>query len=127
MKQRRKKKMKKKKKTEHENNTESKEKESEENELKNKDELDSAKLAEDLQKFDEENPKQEVPPDIEYDIDNDYDIDQNEKDTEINNALLLANNAILEKDKNRVNSMQSIANNNGQANNPQVNEIPQGK
>ena len=114
-------------KTEHENNAESKEKESEENELKNKDELDSAKLAEDLQKFDEENPKQEVPPDIEYDIDNDYDIDQNEKDTEINNALLLANNAILEKDKNRVNSMQSIANNNGQANNPQVNEIPQGK
>ena len=49
--------------------------------------MDSMKLAEELQKFDEEHQKMEVPPDVEYDIDNDYDIDQTEKDTLINVAL----------------------------------------
>ena len=43
-------------------------------------------------KFDEEHVKQEVPPDVEYDIDNDYDIDQNEKDTIVNAALEVAKN-----------------------------------
>ena len=57
-----------------------------------KDEADSIKLAEQLMKFDEEHVKQEVPDDIEYDIDNDYDIDQNEKDTLINAALQAASN-----------------------------------
>ena len=120
--------MKKEKKTEEKKeseNAESKEKEEEENTEGNKDELDSAKLAEDLKIFDEENPKQDVPPDIEYDIDNDYDIDKSEKDSEINNALLLFNNSNIEKDKNRVNSMQSLANNNGQAPNPQISDNPQ--
>ena len=109
-------------------NGENKEKEGEENTEGNKDEIDSAKLAEDLQKFDEENPKQEVPPDIEYDIDNDYDIDQSEKDNEIKNAILLFNNA--NSEKNRVNSTQSLANNNGnnvQTTNPQMSDNPQTK
>ena len=44
-----------------------------------------------MQKFDEEHPKQEVPPDVEYDIDNDYDIDQAERDLVVNNALQAAN------------------------------------
>ena len=82
-------------------------KETEQKPEENKDEIDSAKLAEDLKKFDEEHPKTEVPPDVEYDIDNDYDIDQNEKDTEINNALQAANNAAVEKDKNKVNTGQN--------------------
>ena len=56
------------------------------------DESDSIKLAEQLMKFDEEHVKQEVPPDVEYDIDNDYDIDQSEKDTIINVALEAAKN-----------------------------------
>ena len=82
-------------------------KETEQKPEENKDEIDSAKLAEDLKKFDEEHPKTEVPPDVEYDIDNDYDIDQSEKDTEINNALQAANNAAVEKDKNKVNMGQN--------------------
>ena len=82
-------------------------KETEQKPEENKDEIDSAKLAEDLKKFDEEHPKTEVPPDVEYDIDNDYDIDQSEKDTEINNALQAANNAAVEKDKNKVNTGQN--------------------
>ena len=57
-----------------------------------KDEADSIKLAEQLMKFDEEHAKQEVPPDVEYDIDNDYDIEQNEKVTIINAALEAAKN-----------------------------------
>ena len=62
--------------------------------------MDSAKLAEDLKKFDEEHPKQEVPPDLEYGIDNDYDIEQAERDLVINNALQAANNsATQDKDK----------------------------
>ena len=82
-------------------------KETEQKPEENKDEIDSAKLAEDLKKFDEEHPKTEVPPDVEYDINNDYDIDQSEKDTEINNALQAANNAAVEKDKNKVNTGQN--------------------
>jgi hypothetical protein len=82
-------------------------KETEQKPEENKDEIDSAKLAEDLKKFDEEHPKTEVPQDVEYDIDNDYDIDQSEKDTEINNALQAANNAAVEKDKNKVNTGQN--------------------
>ena len=82
-------------------------KETEQKPEENKDEIDSAKLAEDLKKFDEEHPKTEVPRDVEYDIDNDYDIDQSEKDTEINNALQAANNAAVEKDKNKVNTGQN--------------------
>ena len=78
---------------------ENKEGEQKENEENNQDEIDSAKLAEDLQKFDEEHPKQEVPPDVEYDIDNDYDIDQAERDLVINNALQAANNAANSQDK----------------------------
>ena len=57
-----------------------------------KNESDSIKLAEQLMKFDQEHVKQVVPDDIEYDIDNDYDIDQNEKDTIINAALQAASN-----------------------------------
>ena len=99
-----------------EENTENKE--GEQNEELNKDEIDSAKLAEDLRKYDEEHPKQEVPPDVEYDIDNDYDIDQTEKDTEINNALQAALNAAAdkekEKDKNKANLGQNATNNNTQ-------------
>jgi len=104
-----------------ENNQEENKENEEQNEQENQDELDSAKLAEDLEKFDEEHPKQEIPPDVEYDIDNDYDIEQSEKDTEISNALQAANNAVAviadkekekDKDKNKVNLGQSIANNN---------------
>ena len=90
-------------------------KETEQKPEEDKDELDSAKLAEDLQKFDEEHPKQEVPPDVEYDIDNDYDIDQAEKDTEINNALLAATNAAMlekEKDKNKITGQNNTQNTN---------------
>ncbi len=57
-----------------------------------KNEADSKKLFDQLLKFDEEHVKQVVPDDIEYDIDNDYDIDQNEKDTIINAALQAASN-----------------------------------
>ena len=71
------------------NNEEAKEGEIDE---EKKNESDSIKLAEQLKKFDEEHVKQEVPNDIEYDIDNDYDIDQNEKDTIINAALQAASN-----------------------------------
>ena len=67
-------------------------KEGEEQVQEQKDESDSIKLAEQLMKFDEEHVKQEVPPDVEYDVDNDYDIDQNEKDTLINAAVQSANN-----------------------------------
>ena len=96
-------------------NGENKEKEGEQNEEENKDEIDSAKLAEDLQKFDEEHPKQEVPPDVEYDIDNDYDIEQTEKDNEINNALQAAINAAAEKEKEKdKNKAQNIVNPSGQ-------------
>ena len=89
-------------------------KEEEKKEELNQDEIDSAKLADDLKKFDEEHPKQEVPPDMEYDIDNDYDIDQAEKDTEINNALQASQNLMAEKEKekNKVVPQQNIANNN---------------
>ena len=90
-------------------------KETEQKPEEDKDELDSAKLAEDLQKFDEEHPKQEVPPDVEYDIDNDYDIDQAEKDTEINNALQAATNAAMlekEKDKNKITGQNNTQNTN---------------
>ena len=108
-----------KKEIDHEENKENEE----QNDQENRDELDSAKLAEDLEKFDEEHPKQEVPPDIEYDIDNDYDIEQSEKDLEINNALQAANNAATaekekekdkEKDKNKVNLGQNFANYNNE-------------
>ena len=71
---------------------ENKEGEQKENEENNKDQEDSAKLAEELKKFDEENPKQEVPPEIEYDIDNDYDIEEAERDLVIKNAIEAANN-----------------------------------
>ena len=64
-------------------------------------EIDSNRLAEQLIKFDEEHVKQEVPDDIEYDIDNDYDIDQNEKDTIINAALQAANNPTPVMDKKK--------------------------
>ena len=93
----------------------------EENKENNQEENKENKLAEDLEKFDEEHPKQEIPPDVEYDIDNDYDIEQSEKDTEISNALQAANNAVAviadkekekDKDKNKVNLGQSTANNN---------------
>ena len=40
-----------------------------------------------MQKFDEAHKKNEIPPDMEYDIDNDYDIEQSEKDNAINIAL----------------------------------------
>ena len=59
------------------------------------------KLAEQLIKFDEEHVKQVVPDDIEYDIDNDYDIDQNEKDTLINAALQAASNPPPTTDKKK--------------------------
>ena len=52
-------------------------------------------------KFDEEHAKNEVPDDIEYDVDNDYDIDQNEKDTIINAALQAANNPTPVVDKKK--------------------------
>ena len=45
--------------------------------------------------------KQEVPDDIEYDVDNDYDIDQNEKDTIINAALQAASNPQPSMDKKK--------------------------
>ena len=74
------------------NNAEEVKEEGEEQAQEKKDEADSIKLAEQLRKFDEEHVKQEIPPDVEYDIDNDYDIDQNEKDTIINAALEAAKN-----------------------------------
>ena len=83
---------------------EGEEEKKDENPEDNKDELDSAKLAEDLQKFDEEHPKEEVPPDVEYDIDNDYDIDKTERETIVNNAIQEARNAgnpQQDKDKNK--------------------------
>ena len=64
-------------------------------------EIDSQKLADQLMKFDEEHAKNEVPDDIEYDVDNDYDIDQNEKDTIINAALQAANNPTPVVDKKK--------------------------
>ena len=99
----------------------------EQNEEEDKDESDSAKLAEDLMIFDEENPKKEVPPDIEYDIDNDYDIDQNEKDTEINNALQKVNyEELVDKDREKNKTTNSV-NNNPLQDNPSVNNDPQAK
>ena len=103
-------------------NNENKEIEGEQNE-EDQDEIDSNKLAEELQKFDEEHPKQEIPPDVDYDIDNDYDIDQSEKDTEVSNALQAANTVVVmdkekEKEKNKTNVGQNIHNNNGQPINP---------
>ena len=103
-------------------NNENKEIEGEQNE-EDQDEIDSNKLAEELQKFDEEHPKQEIPPDVDYDIDNDYDIDQSEKDTEVSNALQAANTVVVmdkekEKEKNKTNVGQNIPNNNGQPINP---------
>ena len=80
------------------NNEEAKEEEIDE---KKKDEADSIKLAEQLLKFDEEHVKQEVPDDIEYDIDNDYDIDQNEKDTIINAALQALSNPPVTNEKKK--------------------------
>ena len=99
-----------------EEKTENKEGEGEQIEELNKDEIDSAKLAEDLRKYDEEHPKQEVPPDVEYDIDNDYDIDQTEKDTEINNALQAALNAAAEKEKEKEKDKNKIPTNNNTQN-----------
>ena len=103
-------------------NNENKEIEGEQNE-EDQDEIDSNKLAEELQKFDEEHPKQEIPPDVDYDIDNDYDIDRSEKDTEVSNALQAANTIVVmdkekEKEKNKTNVGQNIPNNNGQPINP---------
>ena len=66
-----------------------------------KDEADSIKLAEQLMKFDEEHVKQPVPDDIEYDVDNDYDIEQNEKDTIINAALQAVSNPQPSMDKKK--------------------------
>jgi len=66
-----------------------------------KNEADSKKLFDQLLKFDEEHVKQVVPDDIEYDIDNDYDIDQNEKDTIINAALQAASNPQPSMDKKK--------------------------
>ena len=66
-----------------------------------KNEADSKKLFDQLLKFDEEHVKQLVPDDIEYDIDNDYDIDQNEKDTIINAALQAASNPQPSMDKKK--------------------------
>ena len=103
-------------------------KEEEKKEELNQDEIDSAKLADDLKKFDEEHPKQEVPPDMEYDIDNDYDIDQAEKDTEINNALQASLNSMeKEKEKNKPNMGLNTANNNAQPTGNQNNDNNQGK
>ncbi len=89
-------------------------------------------MAQDLEIFDNEHPKQEVPPDVEYDIDNDYDIDEKEKETEINNALQEANNSnnvAVDKDKNKANLAQNVINNNNQqqTSNPQTNPNLQGK
>ena len=107
---------------------ENKEKEGEQNEEEDQDEIDSAKLAENLQQFDEEHPKHEIPPDMEYDIDNDYDIEQSEKDSEITNALqaVINSNAEKEKDKNKANTGNNQTNNNDQLINPQNNENPGG-
>ena len=66
-----------------------------------KNEADSKKLFDQLLKFDEEHVKQVGPDDIEYDIDNDYDIDQNEKDTIINAALQAASNPQPSMDKKK--------------------------
>ena len=66
-----------------------------------KNEADSKKLFDQLLKFDEEHVKQVVPDDIEYDINNDYDIDQNEKDTIINAALQAASNPQPSMDKKK--------------------------
>ena len=84
-------------------------KEGEEQAQEKIDESDSIKLAEQLMKFDEEHVKQEVPPDVEYDIDNDYDIDQNEKDTIVNAALEAAKNPPPQTqfDKGKLNQMLS--------------------
>ena len=80
------------------NNEEQKEAELDE---EKQNESDSIKLAELLMKFDEEHVKQTVPDDIEYDIDNDYDIDQSEKDTLINAALQSAQNPQTSTDKKK--------------------------
>ena len=66
-----------------------------------KNEADSKKLFDQLLKFDEEHVKQVVPDDIEYDIDNDYDIDQNEKDTIVNAALQSVSNPQQSIDKKK--------------------------
>jgi hypothetical protein len=80
------------------NNEEQKEAELDE---EKQNESDSIKLAELLMKFDEEHVKQTVPDDIEYDIDNEYDIDQSEKDTLINAALQSAQNPQTSTDKKK--------------------------
>ena len=91
-------------------------KEGEEQAQEKIDERDSIKLAEQLMKFDEEHVKKEVPPDVEYDIDNDYDIDQNEKDTIVNAALEAAKNPSPSQfDKGKMNQFSSQ-----KALNPQV-------
>ena len=65
---------------------------------------------------------------MEYDIDNDYDIDQAEKDTEINNALQASLNSMeKEKEKNKPNMGLNTANNNAQPTGNQNNENNQGK
>ena len=65
---------------------------------------------------------------MEYDIDNDYDIEQSEKDSEITNALqaVINSNAEKEKDKNKANTGNNQTNNNDQPINPQNNENPGG-
>ena len=56
---------------------------------------------------------------MEYDIDNDYDIEQSEKDAEINNALQASMNSMeKEKEKNKGNAGQNAINNAGQSSNP---------
>ena len=98
-------------------------KEGEEQAQEKIDESDSIKLAEQLMKFDEEHVKQEVPPDVEYDIDNDYDIDQAEKDTFINAALQSANNPSPNQiDKTKLNQFN---NPNPKPVNPNPNPNPQ--
>ena len=83
-------------------------KEAEELAQEKKDEADSIKLAEQLMKYDEEHVKQEVPPDIEYDIDNDYDIDENERTTLVNAALEASRNPVVSQfDKGKTNQMSN--------------------
>jgi hypothetical protein len=84
-----------------ENNENKEENKEEELNEEKQNEIDSQKLADQLMKFDEEHAKNEVPDDIEYDVDNDYDIDQNEKDTIINAALQAANNPTPVVDKKK--------------------------
>ena len=61
-------------------------------------------------KFDQDHVKQEIPPDVEFDVDNDYDIDQNEKDTLINAAVQAANTSqtqnLYDKGKGQLNAQK---------------------